>query len=369
MLPFVNLKPYTDRVRGSDFDLNDVFHDCKFLNSPVIQKFETALATKLGAQHAIACSSGTAALRLALAAHGVDTTFTVALPNVTFWATWETIVHTGATPLLVDIDPDDLQMSFDQFVQAHDRYRFRAAVLPHLFGWCTQRLHDFRTFCQDRGIALIEDGAQAFGVRTAEDTSVFEDAETITLSFFPAKVIGGITDGGAVLTKRARTTDTVRLLANHGRIGHYDHALAGFNARMNTINAAWLLRALDHTDHVIQKRRELSGFYENLRHAENSPYLTTRAFGFAGGNSYLHVITCPVNAEPLVAKLAAQGVGCGRVYPKPISAQLGADHGLRFGDLEHSYDFCQRVLNLPLWYGMKGSDVYDSVNTLDKALR
>jgi dTDP-4-amino-4,6-dideoxygalactose transaminase len=270
-------------------------------------------------------------------------------------------VHSGAVPLLVDIDPNDLQMSFDHFARAHDRFRFKAAVLPHLYGWCSSRLHDFRVFCADRGIILIEDGAQAFGVQY-ENQSVFAGADTITLSFSCAKVIGGIMDGGAVLVNSSkRTADTIRLLANHGRTGHYEHALVGWNSRMSEINAAWLCRAIGRVGEIISNRRGLLRDYHALHATMFSPPDIT-------DNGYLALTTCGVPTVD-TKKLAALGVGSARIYPSPISAQPGADRALRFGDLENSVDFCTHVINLPLYYGMDPKHVETAAHALKEVLR
>jgi dTDP-4-amino-4,6-dideoxygalactose transaminase len=296
---------------------------------------------------------------LALAAHGVDRTFTVAMPDITFWATYEAVIHSGARPLLIDIDPDDLQMSFDEFQRAHDRYRFRAAILPHLFGGCSARLVDFRSFCRSHNIILIEDGAQAFGV-THEGKSVFADADTITLSFYPAKVIGGITDGGAVLTAKARTARLVDLLANHGRTGHYAHDLVGWNSRMNEINAAWLTTAVAASKHILGDRR---ASLQQIVGSDPKRFTT-----FPGNNGYLCVGKA---ADPaaVCARMLALDVGCMRVYPQPISTQVGAAHGLAFGDSANSIEFCAHVINPPLFYGMSADQCNRVADAFQEALR
>ncbi len=132
---------------------------------------------------------------------------------------------------------------------------------------------EYRAFCRERRITLIEDGAQAFGVEIdgivsggAGRQSVFADADVATLSFHPAKVLGGIGDGGAVLCKSTRMAARVRSLANHGRTagGQHEHVAAGWNSRMDAIQAAWLLRGLDVIDDVIDERRRLHALYSKL---------------------------------------------------------------------------------------------------------
>jgi dTDP-4-amino-4,6-dideoxygalactose transaminase len=381
MIPFIDLKPYVEKVRlcaehGTlcpDFGgaVNAILDRHEFIGKETVARLEGLLRTRSGASHVIACGSGSSALTLALAAHGIDSGL-VAMPNVTFWATYEAIVHARATPLLIDINKGDLQMSFEEFERAHERHQFRAAILPHLFGWCSPRLGDFRAFCCDRNIVLIEDGAQAFGVEY-DGRSVFADANTITLSFFPAKVIGGITDGGAVFTRHECVATTIRALANHGRVpggGHYDHEMVGWNSRMSGIDAEWLCLAVDHADAVIDERRRLRSLYRNsmfdLAHRIG---MTTHFEGQrVRENGYLEVWTLPKPSEAVVAELHNFGVHAARVYPKPVSEQPDAWRTIRHGDLFNSYDFCNRVLNLPLWYGMKDEHVATVVHALEKVL-
>lgn len=349
-VPFVDLGPYVDLVGGRDpitrhgllHALSDLLESRDFIGfqtSAAVAAFETKLAAKLGASHAVACANGTDALQLALRASGIGPGARVAMPNLTFFATYEAIVNVGATPVLLDIDRDDLQLSFEALLAAHDRRRFDAVVLVHLYGWCSKRLDDFRTFCRERRIVLIEDGAQAFGVKF-DDRSVFADADVATLSFYPAKVLGGVGDGGAVLCKTQRTADSVRLFANHGRVGHYRHATVGWNSRMDSIQALWLTRALDVIDEVIEARRKITRLHYGAK-------IDDRVLG----NAYLDVRQV-ANPTEFMARLADRGVETGRIYPSTIDQQRGAEGAIHSADLHVSQDHVRHCVSLPVWYGM-----------------
>jgi UDP-2-acetamido-2-deoxy-ribo-hexuluronate aminotransferase len=344
-VPFVDLGPYVELVGGDprafgEDVLAEVLISRDFIGSPTsptVQAFETKLAAKLGANHVVACANGTDALQLALRASGIGPGSRVAMPNLTFFATYEAIVNVGATPVLLDIDRDDRQLSYEALVAAHDRRRFDAVVLVHLYGWCSKRLDDFRTFCRERRIPLIEDGAQAFGVKF-DDQSVFADADIATLSFYPAKVLGGIGDGGAVVCKTERLAQSVRLFANHGRTGHYRHATVGWNSRMDSIQALWLTRALDVIDGVLDARRKITRLYG------------ARMDGRVLGNGYLDVRSVAESA--FMARMADRGIETGRIYPSTIDQQRGADRAIRSGDLHVSQDHVRHCVSLPVWYGM-----------------
>lgn len=370
MIPFVDLGPYVDLVRGFDSPsglVRDLLITREFLGGgPTTKRFEDALASKLGAQHAVAVANGTDALQLALRAAGIERGHRVAIPNLTFWATFEAVVNVGATPVLLDIDPDYLQMDFEEFTRARNAKRFDAAILVHLYGWCSPQLHEFRSFCRDKRVTLVEDGAQAFGVKFGS-RSIFEDADVITMSFHPAKVLGGIGDGGAVLTRSARTAARVRALANHGRAAHYEHAAVGWNSRMDAIQAAWLLRALEVSDKVVEERRRLVRLYpEYLSHPTNTYVVPPMD---SDDNGYLQLMTAP-NPEATVRRLAAAGVEARRVYPLTIADQPGAkQHGLPLGGLPASRHFAEEAISLPLWYGMKDADVERCAKAFEEAVR
>jgi UDP-2-acetamido-2-deoxy-ribo-hexuluronate aminotransferase len=379
MIPFVDLKPYVDLVMThttrsddtssfqGDFEhhLNTVIwpHHEFIGGGPTTQHFEAALAKKLSAQHVIACANGTDALQLALRACGIERGHRVAMPNITFWATFEAIVNVGATPILLDINDVDYQLDFDEIVRAHRARPLSAVVLPHLFGWCSERLSEIRVFCRDRHITLIEDGAQAFGVMY-DGTSVFQDADVATLSFYPAKVIGGIGDGGAVLTKSPRIAAKVRALANHGRSAHFEHAVVGWNSRMDAIQAAWLLRALDVADKVIEERRRLVRLYGGPR---TDHTMVHPANSLGNGYLALNMIRGDVTKAHSASfsltyrvqeRLHDIGIEGRRLYPITIDKQPGAaGHCIPIGMMPVSREFAERAFCLPLWYGMTDEQV------------
>lgn len=360
-VPFIDLQPYIDLVRSGhhdrvgapfDEDVAYLLNTREFIGGgPTTLKLEAALSKRLGSPNVVTCANGTDALVLALRAAGIDRGSRVAIPNLTFWATYEAVVAVGATPVLLDIDREDLQLCFDEFMRAHNTRHFDAAILVHLYGWCSKRLLDFREFCRARRITLIEDGAQAFGVNYAGE-SVFADADIATLSFHPAKVLGGIGDGGAVLCKSARTAARVRLLANHGRIGHYQHIVAGWNSRMDAIQAAWLLRALVVIDKVIEERRRV---VREL--APEPPYNTYVVPPMnCDDNGYLQVMVVD-DPDATQRRLHELGIEAGRVYPCTIADQEGARSTITIGSLHMSREIAGHIINLPLFYGITDEQV------------
>lgn len=351
-VPFIDLNPIVARVRAEVLaDWADCLDQREFVGGQRVTQLERSIGEALGVPRVVACANGTDALIVGLQALGVRRGSKVALPNLTFWATFEAVAQLGAIPVLVDIDPDDLQLSLDELTRAHDEHRFEVAILVHLYGWTSGRLEEIRAFCKERGIALLEDGAQAFGV-IAGKTPVLAEAEIGTLSFYPAKVVGGAMDGGA-LTMHAEAHEAyLRSICNHGRAEHYAYAHVGWNSRMGALQAAFLNRILAEVPAILEHRRAAAAWYRERLGAERA----LRVYGPPPGvveNGYLNVVTVEGRSgDEIISRLKNAGVGAARTYPATMSDQPPATCALAHGDLRHSRALCSQVVNLPLYYGI-----------------
>jgi dTDP-4-amino-4,6-dideoxygalactose transaminase len=368
-VPFIDLTRLTKEISADVLnDWKGCLERCEFVGGPSVAAMEKKLLGILGVPHALSCANGTDALIVALQLAGVKRGSKVALPNLTFWATYEAVAQLGATAVLVDIDGDDLQMSFDEFKKAHEAHKFDAALLVHLYGWASARLGDFRAFCKDKGVVLVEDGAQCFGVKVNGEP-ILAKATIGTLSFYPAKVIGGAMDGGAITMQTPEHEKLARSLCNHGRAEHYSYAHVGWNSRMGGMQGAFLSRMLDKTDAILASRR---GAAERYRAKLATADKRIRVYGPPAGvteNGYLNVFTVEgMKAQDIVDKLKAAGIGSARTYPEPMSSQPPAGDAIRFGDLARSKSFCERVVNLPLFYGIREDEVDASVAALLTAI-
>jgi len=353
IVPFIDLAPTAALVRQAAISaFQQVVDQTEFVGGATVTALEHRLARRLAVRHVITCASGSDALAIALAATGIGPGKTVAVPNLTFWATYEAVIRVGATPVLVDIHPADLQMDFDQMTWAHERMRLDAVLLVHLMGWATPRLQAFRSFCAENGVVLVEDGAQAFGVEV-DGRSVFSGAQVGTLSFYPAKVVGGCENGGALLTDDDAIAEAARKLRNHGRATHYTHTHVGWNSRMGGLQAAWLMAVLDHDDRMLSERRRIEQSYLDLFDRLEGEVSRFGPPDGVLGNGYLSVCTLKTaSLDRVTAELAAAGIQVGRVYPETLDRQPPASSAPRIGDLPNARDFCASVINLPLFFGM-----------------
>ncbi len=356
-VPFIDLQRFEPGLLDRWAEkCREITANTRFVGGPEVAELERRLSAHCGLPAAIACANGTDALQLALRATGVGPGDRVLVPDATFWATFEAVVNCGAAPVTVDVAPADLQMDFELFRRAVAEYRPKAAILVHLYGWGSARLAEFRAFCRERGIVLVEDTAQGFGV-SFNGEPLLAGAEIATLSFYPAKVLGACGDAGAVLCRDEATALRVRQLGNHGRTGHYDHGLVGWNSRMSGFDAAYLNLSLDHVAARLASRREVAALYH-----ERLPALgveVARPPAAFEENGYLNVCLLPPERRAHVQSvLTSHGIGFGTVYPGSMSLQPGAAGHLagRVGG-EHAARLSHSVLNLPLFAGMRAEEV------------
>ena len=375
-VPFIDLKtPLLPLQEAVLADWASCLANTSFVGGPYVRKFETDFIRHTGISHFVSCANGTDALTLSLVALGLGPGHRIALPDVTFWATYEAIRHVGATAVLVDINADDLQLDFAALQQAHTDEPLHAVLLPHLYGWCSSELSAIRTWCESEQIMLIEDAAQAFGI-SFNNTPVLQGAEVATISFYPAKVIGGCMDGGGICTRNQELADKLRRLANHGRSSHYAYSETGFNSRMGDLQASFLSHLLNISESLLQSRVQGLQWYAELHAslADNRVRLHMPPVNCMG-NGYLAVFTVQdVDIEELAAQMREHGIGVARTYPMTISAQPPVLQDMQAGttvapSMPQAAAFCNSVINLPLFAGITRDQVIESWQAFTAALK
>jgi dTDP-4-amino-4,6-dideoxygalactose transaminase len=247
-IPVVDL---TRRADALEPELTDavarVVRSGVYLFGPELAAFERELAAYTGRAHAVGVSSGTDALRLSLVALGIGPGDEVLVPAFTAVPTAAAVCATGAVPVFVDVEPDTATLDMVS-ARAALTDRTRAAIPVHLYG----RL----SVLPDLGVPVVEDAAQAFG---ALDPA--RGSSAVAYSFYPTKNLGGITDGGAVVTDDDDLAATLRLLRAHGHAGDYVHTLVATNARLSDVAAAALRVGLPRVDSDNARRREIAARY------------------------------------------------------------------------------------------------------------
>lgn len=235
----------------------------QFILGPEVAELEREVAALCATQHAIGCASGTDAILLPLKALDLQAGDEVICPSFTFFATAGAVHNAGGTPVFVDIDPDSFNASVAA-IEAAITPRTRAIVVVHLYGQMAP-IEQILAVAAPRGIAVIEDAAQAIGARRKVDGTwrmAGELGTAGTISFFPSKNLGGWGDGGMIVTQDDALATRLRKLRVHGGAKQYHHEEVGFNSRLDTLQAAVLLAKLPHLAAWSAGRRERAARYD-----------------------------------------------------------------------------------------------------------
>jgi perosamine synthetase len=278
---------------------------------PRVKQLEDEFAAFVGADHAVATSSGTTALHLALLGHEIGADDEVITVPFTFIASANSIVYTGARPVFVDIDERDFTMDVDQ-VEAAITPRTRAIMPVSLYGQPAD-MPAIAAIAERRGLALIEDAAQAHGAAVDGRKSGTWGAGAF--SFYPTKNMT-TGEGGMLTTSDAAYADRVRLLREHGMKVRYHHDIVGYNFRMTDIAAAIGLAQLPKLPGYNERRRAIAARYD----AELSGVITP--FVRPGVSHVYHQYTIRVSERDVFAeRLKERGVGSAIYYPIPVHRQ------------------------------------------------
>ncbi len=276
-----------------------------FLLGPELEAFEQAFGGFVGAQHVVGVASGASALQLALAALGVGPGDEVIVPAFTAVPTAAAVLAVGAIPVLADVEAESACLD-PESASAALTSRTKAIIAVHLYG--------FPAAIPDLGVPVVEDAAQAHGALVDPGRSAMT-----AYSFYPTKNLGGIGDGGAVVTSNARLAAEIRLLRAHGMTAQYVHERISQNFRMSELEAAWLRLVLTELPDDLRARRRIAARYRKA-----APHL-----GWQRGHDLHAYHLCVFRAADRPAtrrRLEQSGVATAVHYPLAISQQPAYRH-------------------------------------------
>lgn len=316
-----------------------------------VQAFEQIVAGLTGRAHAVATSSATMAMTLGLKALGVGEGDDVVTPALSYTATAGVVPAIGARIVFCDVDEASFLVTPDLILESLTE-RTRAVIVPHLF----RRLADIpaiRDALDGRSVAILEDAATAIGGRFANGTPAGAAGDFGVVSFFPAKPLGGIGDGGMMLTDDEDVARRCRSLRNHGQDGitRFVHHEVGYNARMDEWNAAYLSYKAERLDDALEARREAAALYED---ALAGLPVAHQARNGHEGVPYAFVILVE-DARRMAALLGSRGIAS-KTYTSldrhPAYASAAAGRGL-----EAAHRIAERALALPFFPGITRGEI------------
>jgi dTDP-4-amino-4,6-dideoxygalactose transaminase len=290
-----------------------------FILGAEVEAFEREAAAALGAKHAIAVSSGTDAILVALMALELAPGDEVICPSFTFFATAGCIVRAGATPVFADVDADTFNLDAADTARRITP-RTRAIMPVHLFGQSAD-MAPLLALAKQHNLAIIEDAAQALGAKhRGRACGTF--GEFGTYSFFPSKNLGGFGDGGLVATNRDDLAEKVRLLRTHGAKPKYFHKVVGGNFRLDALQCALLRAKLPHLPAYCAARQRNAAFYaEKLAGLRGIALPTAAPHNDHIWNQYTLRVGGAGRRDALRAHLAKHGIGHEIYYPLPLHQQ------------------------------------------------
>ncbi len=323
-----------------------------FILGHELAAFEQEFAHKCGVGHAVGVGNGLEALHLALRACGVGPGDEVIVPAHTFIATWLSVSYAGATP--VPVEPDWATGNIDPAgIAAAITPRTRAIIAVHLYG-LPAAMDEIREIAAAHRLKVIEDAAQAHGAlyRGRRAGSL---GDVAAFSFYPAKNLGALGDGGAVTTDHPDIAEKVRRLRNYGAGEKNVHQLRGFNSRLDELQAAFLRAKLPHLEEWNQRRKEVAAQYLQML-KPLAPVLTLPVEPPGVESAWHQFVIRTGRRDELRQFLVKQGIPTMIHYPTPIHQQAAYRGQIRT-PLPVSEKFCRTALSLPIHTGLSPEQI------------
>jgi len=346
-VPLLDLKAQyrtiRDEIRAA---VDRVMESQYFINGPEVKQLEEAVATYSSCKTAVGVASGTDALLASLMALGIGPGDEVITTPFTFFATVGSIWRTGAKPVFVDIESDTCNIDPSRIAQAISP-RTKAIMPVHLYGQCAE-MDAILELAKKYRLYIIEDAAQSIG-SSYKGRKACSMGTMGCLSFFPSKNLGGIGDGGMILTNNEELADKIVMLRDHGMRPKYYYKYIGGNFRLDTLQAAELLVKLKHLDAWSEKRRQNAQLYHELfKNCDSVVTPLIRPYNISVFNQY--VIRVKSRRDALMQFLRDNGIGTDIYYPLCLHEQeCFKPLGHKPGDFPESEKAAREVLALPIY--------------------
>ena len=359
-IPLVDLRATLLPIQDELFkEFGAILERMHLFLGPNVQAFEAAFRAYCQVQHGVSVSSGTDALFAALRACDVGPGDEVIAPAHTFFATIEAIIHVGAIPVLVDVEPDTLTIDVDAVREAVTKAT-KAIVPVHLYGHPAD-MDPILQIAREYGLRVIEDAAQAHGARyKGRPCGSMGDAGCF--SFYFTKNLGAFGEGGFITTADSTIAEKVRLLRHHGQVSKFEHAVVGHNLRMDELQAAVLGARLKVLEADNAGRRQAARDYDQG--------LATLPLELPGARRdaehvYHQYVVRVDDRDGLRAFLKDRSIATAIHYPKAIHQQPAYAGQLAGSDrLPVTDELIRKIVSLPMYPQLGGEDLRTIVTAI-----
>jgi UDP-2-acetamido-2-deoxy-ribo-hexuluronate aminotransferase len=352
-LQMVDLKSQYEKIKEEvNASIQEVLDTNTYINGPLVHQFQADLENYLGVKHVIPCANGTDALQIAMMGLNLQPGDEVITADFTFAATVEVIALLQLTPVLVDVDMNNMNISLDGIRKAITP-KTKAIVPVHLFGRAAN-LDAIMEIAREHDLYVIEDNAQAIGANYSSKDGSKKKVGTIghvaATSFFPSKNLGCYGDGGAIFTNDDSLAHQIRGIVNHGMYERYHHDVVGVNSRLDSIQAGVLKAKLPHLDSY-NKARQVAARKYSLALSQNpniwAPFICDSCDCHVFHQYVIRILNG--KRDGLLAHLQEKGIPCAIYYPIPLHSQKAyADARYNEADFPVTNQLVKEVIALPM---------------------
>ena len=349
----VDLKSQYDKIASKvNASIQEVLDTNTYINGPQVHQFQKNLEDYLNVKHVIPCANGTDALQIAMMGLDLQPGDEVITADFTFAATVEVIALLQLTPVLVDVDEVNMNISIEAIKKAITP-KTKAIVPVHLFGR-SANMEAIMALAKEHNLYVIEDNAQAIGANFTFADGSKKKAGVIghvsSTSFFPSKNLGCYGDGGAIFTNDDALAHKIRGIVNHGMYERYHHDVVGVNSRLDSIQAGVLNAKLPFLNEYNTARRLAASKY-NAALAGNKK-IVTPAFDLNADDHVFHQYVLRIldaDRDALMKHLLDKGIPCAIYYPIPLHSQKAyLDVRYKEEDFPVTNQLVKEVIALPM---------------------
>jgi dTDP-4-amino-4,6-dideoxygalactose transaminase len=352
-IQMVDLKSQYEKIKETvNASIQEVLDTNTYINGPQVHTFQKSLEEYLDVKHVIPCANGTDALQIAMMGLGLQPGDEVITADFTFAATVETIALLQLTPVLVDVDVVNMNISIEGIKKAITS-RTKAIIPVHLFGRAAN-MEAIMAIAKEYNLLVIEDNAQAIGANCRFSDGTKKKAGTIghvgATSFFPSKNLGCYGDGGAIFTNDDALAHTIRGIVNHGMYVRYHHDVVGVNSRLDSIQAAVLNAKLPLLDNYNKARQNAARKYSTAFEGHKNiiaPSICDICDCHVFHQYTLRIIDA--DRDGLMQYLLDKGIPCAIYYPIPLHSQKAyLDTRYKEEDFPVTNKLVKEVISLPM---------------------